>query len=118
MNTQPELTSRVRFRLMLQQYPLLANYWNTPDDCLRYLELKDSLGVLSRGEQIMARFYMSVWRGDNHDFDFLDAAALLDNSAKNCYDMVCRSFLALSCLSRAGGYLPDRYISKLSVSQL
>ncbi|CAH6290369.1 TPA: hypothetical protein I8Y00_004865 [Citrobacter farmeri] len=82
MNTQPELTSRVRFRLMLQQYPLLANYWNTPDDCLRYLELKDSLGVLSRGEQIMARFYMSVWRGDNHDFDFLDAAALLDNSAK------------------------------------
>lgn len=56
---------------MLQTFPLLANYWNTDDDCLRYDELKEAIGVLSRGEQIMARFYLSVWTGENHDFDFL-----------------------------------------------
>ena len=44
--------------MMLQAYPLLANYWNTEEDCLRYLEMKESIGVLSRGEQIMARFYI------------------------------------------------------------
>ncbi|EHK7649095.1 hypothetical protein IAH82_002963 [Escherichia coli] len=81
-DTINSLSSRDRFRLMLQEFPLLAHYWDTEENCLRYLEMKDSLGVLSRGEQIMARFYMSVWRGDNHDFDFLDAAGLLDTSAK------------------------------------
>ncbi|ECC3269502.1 hypothetical protein YB29_003797 [Salmonella enterica subsp. enterica] len=75
-------SSRDRFRQMLQKYPLLAHYWNTQDDCLYYLEMKKGLGVLSRGEQIMARFFMSVWRGENHEFDFLDAAALLDTNAK------------------------------------
>lgn len=81
-DTATSLSSRDRFRLMLQDFPLLAHYWNTEENCLRYSEMKEALGVLSRGEQIMARFYMSVWRGDNHDFDFLDAAGLLDTSAK------------------------------------
>lgn len=81
-DTPTSLSSRDRFRLMLQEFPLLAHYWDTEENCLRYAEMKESLGVLSRGEQIMARFYMSVWSADNHDFDFLDAAGLLDNSAK------------------------------------
>ncbi|EBZ0757980.1 hypothetical protein GRG90_003831 [Salmonella enterica subsp. enterica serovar Typhimurium] len=78
----PPLSSRDRYRLMLQTFPLLANYWNTDDDCLRYDELKEAIGVLSRGEQIMARFYLSVWTGENHDFDFMDAAALLSSDGK------------------------------------
>ncbi|EDD2597956.1 TPA: hypothetical protein H2V15_004457 [Salmonella enterica] len=78
----PPLSSRDRYRLMLQTFPLLANYWNTDDDCLRYDELKKAIGVLSRCEQIMARFYLSVWTGENHDFDFLDAAALLSSEGK------------------------------------
>ncbi|STQ07486.1 Uncharacterised protein [Enterobacter cloacae] len=45
----PPLSSRDRYRLMLQTFPLLANYWNTDDDCLRYDELKEAIGVLSRG---------------------------------------------------------------------
>jgi hypothetical protein len=81
-DTATSLSSRDRFRLMLQEFPLLAHYWNTEENCLRYLEMKEALGVLSRGEQIMARFYLSVWSADNHDFDFLDAAGLLDTSAK------------------------------------
>ncbi|CAD6176423.1 hypothetical protein I8E33_RS24765 [Escherichia coli] len=75
-------TSRDRFHLMLQKYPLLSHYWNTQENSLRYQEMKKNLGVLSRGEQIMARFFMSVWSGENHDFDFLDAAALLDTDGK------------------------------------
>ena len=82
MSTQPELSSRDRFRLMLKEYSLLAHFWNTQENCLRYQEMKDSLGVFSRGEQIMARFYLAVWSADNHDFDFLDAADFLDNGAK------------------------------------
>ncbi len=81
----PPLSSRDRYRLMLQTFPLLANYWNTDDDCLRYDELKEAIGVLSRGEQIMARFYLSVWTGENHDFDFLDAAALLRSDGKKLF---------------------------------
>ena len=41
--------------------------------------------MLSRGEQIMARFYMSVWRGENHDFNFLDAAAPLSSDGKKLF---------------------------------
>lgn len=31
----------------------------------------------------MATFFMSVWRAENEGFDFLDAAGLLDTSAKH-----------------------------------
>lgn len=82
INTPTSLSSRERFRLMLQQFPLLAHYWNTEENCLREQDMKQDLGVLRRGEQIMARFYLSVWSADNYDFDFLDAAGLLDTSAK------------------------------------
>lgn len=51
---------------------LLAHYWNTPDDSFRYLDMKNDLGVLSRGDQIMATFFMSVWSAENEGFDFLD----------------------------------------------
>lgn len=81
-DTLNALSSRDKFRQMLQQYPLLAQYWNTSDDSLRYLDMKNDLGVLSRGEQIMATFFMSVWSAENEGFDFLDAADLLDTSAK------------------------------------
>ncbi|HDS3501237.1 TPA: hypothetical protein QIR73_002106 [Enterobacter cloacae] len=81
-STLTDLSSRDQFRLMLQQYPRLANYWDTQDDRLLYLELKKAVGVLSHGEQIMARFYMSVWRHENHDFDILDAAAHLGEDEK------------------------------------
>lgn len=50
-------TSRDRFHLMLQKYPLLSHYWSTQENSLRYQEMKKNLGVLSRGEQIMARFF-------------------------------------------------------------
>lgn len=80
-SAQP-LSSREQFRFMLQNHPRLAHYWNEQDDCLRYVEMKEGLGVLSHGEQIMARFYMSVWRHKNHDFDILDAAAMLDTRDK------------------------------------
>lgn len=81
-DTPTTQSSRVRFHQMLQQFSLLAHYWNTQEDALREQDLKHDLGVLSRGEQIMALFYLSVWSGDNQGFDFLDAAGLLDTSSK------------------------------------
>ena len=80
--TNSTLTSRERFHLMLKHYPRLSGYWDESANELRYLEMKKAIGVLSRGEQIMARFYMSVWRGDNEGFDILDAAGTLDLDSK------------------------------------
>jgi hypothetical protein len=34
--------------------------------------MKNDLGVLSRGEQFMATFFMSIWSAENEGFDFLD----------------------------------------------
>ncbi|HAF2163523.1 TPA: hypothetical protein G8N56_005151, partial [Salmonella enterica] len=51
-DTPTTQSSRVRFHQMLQQFPLLAHYWNTQEDALREQDLKHDLGVLSRGEQI------------------------------------------------------------------
>lgn len=76
------LTSRERYHLMLKAFPLLSGYWDESANELRYDEMKAALGVLSRGEQIMARFYLSVWCGENEGFDFLDAAGRLDLDSK------------------------------------
>lgn len=75
-------SSRERFRLMVKKYPLLAHYWNSEENCFRDTDLKHDIGVLSRGEQIMARFFISVWSAENYGFDFLDAASLLDTDGK------------------------------------
>ncbi|PXW50386.1 hypothetical protein DFO55_12457 [Grimontella sp. AG753] len=78
----PVLSDRERFHRMLTSYPRLSTYWDSSENSLRYLYLKKAHTSMSHGEQIMARFFMSVWQGKNEEFDFIDAASQLDMQEK------------------------------------
>ena len=72
----PEQT---HFKEMLLQCPRLAGYWNFADRECDLQSLEKALPVLSHGEQIMARFFVGVWLGENKfEFDLIDAVRTLD----------------------------------------
>ncbi|MEX0446544.1 hypothetical protein [Xenorhabdus sp. SGI246] len=79
--TIPEMTPHDRFFLMLADYPLLFKFWDVEKKECDKEALIDSLSVLSHGESIMAKFFMTVWFGDNrknYEFDIVEAASVLD----------------------------------------
>lgn len=80
--TAPTNSSRVQFAAMITEHPIFGRYWNEEEDKLEYQAMKDSLNGLSHGEKIMGHFFLSVWRGDDEGFDFLDAAGTLDWESK------------------------------------
>ena len=71
--------SQHRFDELLRQFPWLAKYWDVPNNSYDPDRLQSDMGAWSHGEQILARFFVMVWRGDNKDaqFDLIDAAAIL-----------------------------------------
>lgn len=81
MQTKTELTqSQARFAAMLAKAPYLAGLWDMSRAEYDQERVDRFLGVASRGEAIMARFFLGVWCGKNtFDFDFTDAAAVLDS---------------------------------------
>lgn len=71
--------SQAQFAAMLNRAPFLLPLWDM--DRAEYIpELVDNyLATASRGEAIMARFFLGVWLSRNQfDFDFTDAAAVLE----------------------------------------
>ncbi len=80
MQTNMKLNdSQTRFALMLKRAPYLAGLWDMSRAEYLPERVENFLGVASHGEAIMARFYLGVWLGqDEFDFDFTDAAAVLD----------------------------------------
>lgn len=75
-------SSRVRFAAMITEHPIFGRYWNEEENTLDYLAMKNGLSGKSHGEKIMGHFFLSVWRGDDEGFDFLDAAGTLDWESK------------------------------------
>jgi len=68
-----------RFKEMLSECPVLEGYWDFDDRSCDVERLRNDLRVLSRGEAIMATFFLSVWSGQHEpEFDVIDAARSLD----------------------------------------
>jgi len=78
--TEQSLTeSQHRFAELLEQVPWLQPYWDVRQNSYQPDRLASAMEAWAHGEQIMARFFVMVWRGQNVlDFDLADAAAVLD----------------------------------------
>jgi len=64
----------------LSECPRLEGYWNFSDRSCDVERLRNDLSVLSRGEVIMAKFFLAVWSGQNDfGFDLIDAVKSLDS---------------------------------------
>ncbi|MEY4922808.1 MAG: hypothetical protein RLY17_1525 [Pseudomonadota bacterium] len=73
---------QARFASMVSEYPRLERYWNWQErNCCIDALIKDC-GAMSLGERQLALFFLSVWEGCNREFDFVDAAAVLDKKER------------------------------------
>lgn len=72
--------SEHRFAELLQQTPWLEGYWDIPNNSYDRDRLEANMGAWSHGEQMLARFFMMVWHGNNDEakFNLVDAASVLD----------------------------------------
>ncbi len=69
-----------QFKKMINQYPLMASYWDFEKRECDLQAINADIGVLSSGEQHMLRFFVAVWLGENQlKFDLIDATKALDD---------------------------------------
>lgn len=67
------------FKELLDRYPRFITYWNFEKREVKLEAIKQDIGAMSSGEQIMIRFFVGVWLHDNKlDLDFTDIARNLD----------------------------------------
>ncbi len=71
-----------KFMEILWQYPFAAQFWETEGDsyALDIERLKNEISSFSHGEQIMAKFLVSVFTGRQQkglEFDLMEAAHFL-----------------------------------------
>lgn len=76
--------SQAKFALWIEQNtPYLLPLFDFEGRVFRVDAVDHFLGVASHGQAIMARFVLGVWLGrDEFDFDFTDAASVLDRSQR------------------------------------
>jgi len=64
----------------IERYPRLMTYWNFEKREVKLQAIDQDIGAMSRGEQIMLRFFVAVWLGENRlNFDLIDATRALDD---------------------------------------
>lgn len=73
-----ELSDVERFELMVKKNRL-SNFWDFDSGNCDYEALEKSMGVMSGGQCVMARFFLSVWF--RRDFDLIDAVSVLDEES-------------------------------------
>ena len=74
-----ELSSgQAQLAALIQSFPWLAKYWDWDKRECAYETLKENMGVMSHGEQIIAQVFLGVWTHKDHEFDILEAASVLD----------------------------------------
>lgn len=71
-------TEQRRFMEMLSAYPRFTKYWDFTDRSVNLDAVDQDIGVMSHGEQIMLRFFVSVWLRENRQFDLIEASRFLD----------------------------------------
>ena len=76
--------SQQRFFTLLEQYPKLLCYWDSKKCACDLNGLNNAYGIFSRGECVMAKFFVGLWRGQNeHHFDLFEAASVLDEDNRS-----------------------------------
>ena len=69
-----------QFKQMLERYPRLVTYWNFDKREVKLQAIDQDIGAMSHGEQIMLRFFVAIWLGENRiNFDLIEAARVLDD---------------------------------------
>ena len=69
-----------QFKQMLERYPCLMIYWNFEKREVKLQAINQDIGAMSHGEQIMLRFFVAVWLGENRlNFDLFEATRVLDD---------------------------------------
>jgi len=74
-------SGQAQFKNLLEHFPRFAPYWNWDERECAYETLKENMGAMSHGERIIAQFLLGVWTHNDHDFDILEAASVLDAEA-------------------------------------
>jgi len=71
-----------KFISLLEHFPRLTAYWDWDKRECDYETLKENMDTMSHGEKIIAQFLLGVWTHNDHDFDILEAASVLDRDAR------------------------------------
>lgn len=71
---------QAKFALLIEPYPKFSIYWNWGKAECDPDAIEAALPAMSHGEQIMLRFFWSVWLHTDKGFDFIEAASTLDSS--------------------------------------
>jgi hypothetical protein len=84
INTKTFLNDEhARFAQMIQNQPI-RHFWDWNNVTCRVEDAKKAMKSLSRGEQMMAEFFIALWVGDNElSFDFMTAARRLDQKNRD-----------------------------------
>lgn len=70
---------QAQFASLIESYPKYAVYWDWVKKECDPDAISQALPAMSHGEQIMLKFFWSVWTHNNQDFDFIEAASILDD---------------------------------------
>lgn len=70
---------QARFALLIDPYPKFSVYWDWAKKECNPEAIKNALPSMSHGEQIMLKFFLSVWLHKDQGFDFIEAANILDD---------------------------------------
>lgn len=75
---------QLRFFNMLMPFHRFRHHWNQLDQSLDIESFEEDLGLMSSGEQHIAKFFASIWLKDNErfPFDLMKAVGTLDNRFK------------------------------------
>ncbi len=66
----------------INNYPFLSHFWDQDNRLLDIEGLESALGIMSTGEQHIARFFAGIWLHKNkYDFDAIEAAKSLDHKS-------------------------------------
>ena len=71
-------SGQAQFIILLEHFPRLTAYWDWDKRECDYEALKDNMGAMSHGEKIIAQFLLGIWTHNDHEFDILEAASVLD----------------------------------------
>ncbi|HBK1307285.1 TPA: hypothetical protein HJZ19_004374 [Escherichia coli] len=72
------------FEVVGQHHPRLLGVWDWQNRSVDVATFEKAVKAMSNGEQIFARFLLSLWFGEDNNtkFSFMDAANILDNSKR------------------------------------
>lgn len=77
-----------KFLTILNQYPAIERYWYIENSSyvVNIEQIKNDFGLMSHGEQILIKFFLSVFTGQQQsgfEFDLFEAVRVLDQHHRN-----------------------------------